>query len=70
MYIYVIESSNPVLDLSFAFSMDIIFTFDCIYDPELSISAIAKYLLSLEILVSTTLVLDKNVTNFLSPFGL
>ena len=37
--------------------------FDCIIVPEVSTCAIAKYLLSSEIDVATTLVDDKNVLN-------
>ena len=44
-----------------AFSTDIIFIFDCISVPDVFISATARYLLSLDMVVSSAIVVDKYV---------
>ena len=51
--------SNEFVGSELAFSTDITFIFDWIILPEVSTSAIAKYLLSFDILTSAVLVDDK-----------
>ena len=62
--------SNEFVGSELALSIDITFMFDCIIVPDVSISAIAKYLLSFEMLTSTALVDDKYVLNSSFPCGL
>lgn len=66
LYVYITEFVGSVL----AFSIDIIFIFDCITAPCVLISAIPKYLLSLEIAVSIATVVERYDLNNSFPFGL
>ena len=65
LYVYIIEFDGSV----FAFSIDIIFMFDCIIAELESISAIAKYLLLFDMLVVIALVDAKYVLNISLPLS-
>ena len=64
-YVFSTEFVGSVL----AFSTEIIFILDFIIVPDVSVSAIAKYLLSFDIVTSTALLDDRYVLNNSFPSG-